>query len=84
MVLLSGIDLLANLTALLSYSFTAVALRSSRIQPRVLYGPGVLRESYDYVIVGGGTAGLTIGDRLSEDGSSKPIHNEPRTMSQHT
>lgn len=25
-------------------------------------------EEYDYVIVGGGTSGLTVGDRLSEDG----------------
>lgn len=25
-------------------------------------------EEYDYVIVGGGTAGLTVGDRLTEDG----------------
>lgn len=28
-------------------------------------------EEYDYVIVGGGTAGLTVGDRLTEDGQSK-------------
>jgi len=26
-----------------------------------------LAESYDYVIVGGGTAGLTVADRLTED-----------------
>ncbi|KAG4422208.1 hypothetical protein IFR04_004714 [Cadophora malorum] len=28
-----------------------------------------LRQSYDYIIVGGGTSGLTVGDRLSEDGT---------------
>lgn len=29
-----------------------------------------LREEYDYVVVGGGTAGLTIADRLTEDSNS--------------
>ena len=32
-----------------------------------------LRQSYDYIIVGGGTSGLTVGDRLSEDGTSKGL-----------
>lgn len=26
-----------------------------------------IADEYDYVIVGGGTAGLTVGDRLTED-----------------
>ena len=26
-----------------------------------------LKKSYDYVIIGGGTAGLTVADRLTED-----------------
>lgn len=30
-----------------------------------------LRDEYDYVIVGGGTAGLTVGDRLSENGQCR-------------
>lgn len=29
-----------------------------------------LHASYDYIIVGGGTSGLTVGNRLSEDPSS--------------
>lgn len=32
---------------------------------------GAIRDSYDYVIVGGGTSGLTVGNRLSESGKCK-------------
>lgn len=31
-----------------------------------------LAEEYDYVVVGAGTAGTTIADRLTEDGERKP------------
>jgi hypothetical protein len=27
-----------------------------------------IQDEYDYIIVGGGTAGLTVGDRLTENG----------------
>ncbi|KAI3338059.1 hypothetical protein F4824DRAFT_509673 [Ustulina deusta] len=37
---------------------------------RSLYGASTLRSSYDYVIVGAGTSGLTVADRLSADGKS--------------
>lgn len=30
-----------------------------------------LKDAYDYVVIGGGTAGLTVGDRLSESGDCK-------------
>lgn len=37
-----------------------------------IVGRGVsLQSSYDYVIIGGGTSGLTVADRLTEDPSSK-------------
>ncbi|KAK3331568.1 hypothetical protein B0T19DRAFT_380035 [Cercophora scortea] len=34
---------------------------------------GAIKNTYDYVIIGGGTAGLTVGDRLSESGKCKKL-----------
>ncbi|KEZ42395.1 Glucose oxidase [Scedosporium apiospermum] len=46
----------------------AVAYPTSIERARVLGRQEDVLDEYDYVIVGGGTAGLTVGDRLSEDG----------------
>jgi ribulose 1,5-bisphosphate synthetase/thiazole synthase len=32
-----------------------------------------IKDSYDYVIVGGGTAGLTVADRLTADGNREQM-----------
>lgn len=41
---------------------------ASALRARHLTGVDELRDSYDYVVIGGGTAGMTVGDRLSESG----------------
>ena len=66
---------------LLSGALLASALVDSvaLAYPRGVHRSEILRhardvqESYDYVIVGGGTAGLTVADRLTEDGKTSVL-----------
>ncbi|PGG97475.1 hypothetical protein AJ80_09694 [Polytolypa hystricis UAMH7299] len=69
MARLSQLALLANIAALLNIAQVA-AYSVPKLHARALDGAGALRDSYDYVIIGGGAAGLTVGDRLSEDGKT--------------
>lgn len=58
-----GVTLLSGMT----YSAGTSILRSEP-DARSLHGKSNLQNSYDYVIVGAGTSGLTVADRLSADG----------------
>ena len=55
----------ANLRNLINASPTLVG------RAQIKYSETELLDSYDYVIIGGGTSGLAVSSRLSEDPSSE-------------
>ena len=57
---------LAAIAALANYC--GAALFDNQLPPGSAYGIPGTNASYDYVVVGGGTAGLTIATRLAQDG----------------
>ena len=56
---------------LLSPSHQAFGLRNDGKKPKLDFGVPGFNNSFDYIIVGGGTTGLTVASRLAEDPSLK-------------
>src|SRR5438034_1218804 len=67
---LEGTDMLTHISVLL---FALEVARGAIIAPRaqIIGRKAVLKTSYDFVIIGGGTSGLTVADRLTENPRSK-------------
>jgi hypothetical protein len=70
-----ALRILVRFAALLAVANVRVALglniRESIAKSKILNGPGDVQKEYDYIIVGGGTAGLTVADRLTESGDRR-------------
>jgi len=64
---------------LATFAISAVSALPSTLRHATLLSRATdVKETYDYVVVGGGTAGLTVADRLTEDGKCTSDSADPR------
>lgn len=69
MVQLSTLRTMKYLLSVLLVSVVPITVGHSSVgYSKLLTRHEETRSEYDYVIIGGGTAGLTLADRLTEDG----------------
>jgi hypothetical protein len=54
------------------YVLLLFALGAVAQEARIIGRDSSLRDCYDFVIIGGGTSGLTVADRLTENPKSLP------------
>lgn len=62
-------DMFSHILPILLLIANSVALRVAQ-HARIVGHDAVLRSAYDFVIIGGGTSGLTVADRLTENAKS--------------
>lgn len=60
-----------SLLLLIAFSWEVSSSPTFAEHAQVKRSVSELRDSYDYVVIGGGTSGLVVANRLSEDRSSK-------------
>ncbi len=65
--------LFLGVALLLTDSASAGPAWRDRSRPRILNSARDVAQAYDYIIVGGGTSGLTVADRLTEDGHTSVL-----------
>lgn len=69
------ISAISPVSALLLFLVQTAVVRPHPLETRatIVDSASSLNERYDYVVIGGGTSGLTVANRLTEDPSGMPV-----------